>query len=245
MPTSAYPGHYPRPLLLRQSSSWLHWVEPTRILRVSPAYCTRATQEFPRSEQSFGAVLGLYSTPSYFCVRMSQHEKTAHLCESPCTALIFRFVRFGPGFPIRVSLSCSYDASIAHFLRSHDSQLAESLHRICSLSAFWPAFPIDVQSLQEGQCYRTLTLSVRDCTSRRLLSYQGIAACHPSPVSLRFRMNGSHFHRTSIPEFTENIKNELCEALRQFLPVLESRGLIGAFVERNISYATTTSRKAT
>jgi hypothetical protein len=56
--TSAYPGHCPRPLLLEQSSSWLHWVEPTRIIEVSPICHTRAYQEFPRSESSFVAVLG-------------------------------------------------------------------------------------------------------------------------------------------------------------------------------------------
>ena len=39
------------------------------------------------------------------------------------------------------------------------------------------------------------------------------------------------FHRTSLPEFTGNVKDEFCEDLRQFLPVLESRGLLGAFVE--------------
>src|SRR6266702_2182953 len=39
------------------------------------------------------------------------------------------------------------------------------------------------------------------------------------------------FHRTSILEFTGSVKNEFCEGLRQFLPVLESRGLLGAFVE--------------
>lgn len=39
--------------------------------------------------------------------------------------LTFRLTRFGPGFSIRVSLSCSDDASNAHFLRGHDSQLAE------------------------------------------------------------------------------------------------------------------------
>jgi hypothetical protein len=39
--------------------------------------------------------------------------------------LTFRLTLFGPGFSIRLSLSCSYDASSAHFSRSHDSQLAE------------------------------------------------------------------------------------------------------------------------
>jgi hypothetical protein len=45
--------------------------------------------------------------------------------ESAEKLLTIRFVHFGPGFSIRVSLSCSDDASSAHFLRSHDSQLAE------------------------------------------------------------------------------------------------------------------------
>jgi hypothetical protein len=36
------------------------------------------------------------------------------------------------------------------------------------------------------------------------------------------------FHSTRIREFTGKVKNEFCEDLRQFLPVLESRGLLGA-----------------
>ena len=48
------------------------------------------------------------------------------------------------------------------------------------------------------------------------------------------------FHRTSILLFTENVKNELCEGLRQFLPMLESRGLLGAFVELEIQAKTDT-----
>jgi len=80
---------------------------------------------FLRSEESFVAALGLCYTPSYLRVILSQHTQTAHLCESQYKTLTFRSVRFGPGFSIRVSLSCSYDASNAHFLRSRDSQLAE------------------------------------------------------------------------------------------------------------------------
>jgi hypothetical protein len=156
----------------------------------------------------------LCSTPSYFRVRMNQLYETAHLYESHEKALILRCIHFGPGFPIRVSLSCSDDASSAHSWCSHDSQLAASPHRICRLSAFWPAFPIDVQSLQEGQCYRTLTLSVRDCTSHRLLSYQGIATLSSIPRSTRFRTNGSHRIRTNVLERQRKRWSNLAEFLR-------------------------------
>ena len=80
---------------------------------------------FPRSEESFVAVLGLCYTPDYFWMIVSQYPKTAHLRESDIQPLTFRLTRFGPGFAIRVSLSCSDDASNTHSFRGHDSQLAE------------------------------------------------------------------------------------------------------------------------
>jgi len=76
VPTSAYPGHCPRLSLLRQSSSWLHWVEPTRIIEVSPTCHTRADQEFPRSESSFVAVLGRYYTPGYLLCEYEPMKRT-------------------------------------------------------------------------------------------------------------------------------------------------------------------------
>jgi len=48
----------------------------------------------------------------------------AQLRESQSKTPAFRCVHFGPGLSIRVSLSCSDDASNAHFFRGHDSQLA-------------------------------------------------------------------------------------------------------------------------
>jgi hypothetical protein len=69
-----------------------------------------------------------------------------------------------------------------------------SLHRICSLSALQPAFPIEDQSLREGYCYHTLTLLVRDYTSHRILSYPGATLDLPSLNLRSFRKNGSHHH---------------------------------------------------
>jgi hypothetical protein len=55
-----------------------------------------------------------------------ESERTAaHLRESEIQTLTFRLTHFGPGFSIRVSLSCSDDASNTHSFRGHDSQLAE------------------------------------------------------------------------------------------------------------------------
>jgi len=120
---SAYPGHDPRPLLLRQSSSWLHWLEPTCIMGVPPTHSTRANQEFPRSEESFVAALGLCYTPSYFRVNMSVN-RTAHPREGLKDSLTFRFSLLGrlinPREPVLL-----HDASNTHFLRRHNSQLAE------------------------------------------------------------------------------------------------------------------------
>src|SRR5690242_18138229 len=50
--------------------------------------------------------------------------RAAHLRESEIQTLTFRLTHFGPGFSIRVSLSCSDDASNTHSLRGHDSQKA-------------------------------------------------------------------------------------------------------------------------
>jgi len=154
----------------------------------------RAIQEFPRSESLFVAVLGWYSTPGYFLCEHEPHEKIAHL--SPCPFWTWPPHPRSPKTFSRPLLF--HDASDIPFSRSHDSQLAESPQRICGLSAFRPAFPIDVQSLQEGQCYqrshcwRGIAPHVNDSVIKTLSSR------HPSRASLRFRMNGSHFHRTSV-----------------------------------------------
>jgi hypothetical protein len=55
-----------------------HWLEPTCFLDLS----ARACMGFPRSEESFVAVLGLCYTPDYFWMIVSQYQKTAHLRES-------------------------------------------------------------------------------------------------------------------------------------------------------------------
>ena len=125
MPTSAYPGHYPKHSLLRQSSPWLHWLEPTRIIEVSPSHPTRAHQGFPRSESLFVAALGLHSTPGYFSCEsrssdrddpplLDSGQKTIHL--SPVPILVRPLNPRRPVWP--------HDASNIPFLRSHDSQLA-------------------------------------------------------------------------------------------------------------------------
>ena len=70
---------------------------------------------FPRSEESFVAVLGLCYTPGYLC---DESESVSRDCPSSrvdLEALAFRCAHFGPGLSIRVSLSCSDDASNAHF----------------------------------------------------------------------------------------------------------------------------------
>ena len=111
--------------LLRQSSSWLHWLEPTRIIEVSCTSDTRASQEFPRSEPSFVTALGWYFTPGYFsCESRSSYRddpplldsghKTIHL--SPIPILVRPLNPRRPVWP--------HDASNIPFLRSHSSQLA-------------------------------------------------------------------------------------------------------------------------
>ena len=106
MPTSAYTGHYPRPLLLRQSSSWLHWVEPTRILGVLPTYYTRANQGFPRSEPSFVAALGWYFTPGYFsCENRPYYGDDPSLLDSGHKTIHLSPFPFWSGLSIRVGLS--------------------------------------------------------------------------------------------------------------------------------------------
>jgi len=56
--------------LLTPSSPMRHWLEPTCFIDLS----TRTCMGFPRSEESFVAVLGLCCTPSYLWMIVSQLE---------------------------------------------------------------------------------------------------------------------------------------------------------------------------
>ena len=94
-------------------------------MKVSSISRTRANQEFPRSESSFVAVLGWYSTPGYL---LCEHEPIIEglIFDERVKPIRSSFhpTHLGLG-PIRVvGLAYHHDASDIPFLRSHGSQKA-------------------------------------------------------------------------------------------------------------------------
>jgi hypothetical protein len=80
VPTSAYPGHYPRPLLV-SAILFLVALVGTYSERRRTTSSTRAPQEFPRSEELFVAVVGLHFTPGYLLCE-NEPGKTPRLLQA-------------------------------------------------------------------------------------------------------------------------------------------------------------------
>jgi hypothetical protein len=187
VPTSACPGHYPRPLLLGQASCWLHWLEPTRIIGVLHTFYARANQEFPRSESSFVAALGWYCTPGYLLCEREPGVRT-----SPPFTLSILDQAYQP-----VWLVLNNDASHIPFLRSHSQPASGGcLLRLDAYPHYRPlyglmsgryhrAIAIDAHIVGEGLHLPSMTQLSRFFTLPSIPRYK------------RFRTNGSHRTRFS------------------------------------------------
>jgi len=107
--------------LFRQSSCKQHVVGTFSWYRP----LMRACSQFPRSEESFVAALGLHYTPGYLVCENELRQNQLTLSGLPRQVPIFHRPPFWvrPIVP-RLGPLLSHDASNMHFLRSHSSQLA-------------------------------------------------------------------------------------------------------------------------
>ncbi len=139
VPTSASPGHYPRPLLLRPSSPWWHWWEPTRLREMSSSIRREHSRDAHVPSSCLTLLEDLCSAPSSFWREMVQlslpilvsHQRHAH-------PWLHDF-RSGPSIRVRGLFGVTMLPN-APFLRSQSRQLAaitaSDLRFICMTARF-------------------------------------------------------------------------------------------------------------
>jgi hypothetical protein len=171
-------------LLLGQSSCWLHWLEPTRRIGVSPTSHASANQEFPRSESSFVAALGWYCTPGYF----SCEREPSVRADSPFTLSILDQA-CQPIWPV-----LNNGASNIPSLRSHSQPASGDC--FCGLVAYPPYRPLS--RLMSSRYRRAIAIDAHivgeglHLTSMTQLSR--FSPCRPSPVTSGFGRTGRTVH---------------------------------------------------